>query len=149
MDLCECRNHVFNSTNNKPIVGIRQLARPPTEYVPWEYNFERHNKAETKVPVVTIYFRRTPLLLFLYFVCQMAVLDEWNLLPTGLLMLQLGLTMTIEEFAKVARLEQQEQAFLQQRILEAKFEYHVLRGERHVQIVSLLEPDGSTTLYTV
>lgn len=122
----------------------------PHDYVPGEYHFQRHNKCEKKVPVVTFRFWRYRIILFLMFVYQLAVLDEFNLLPTGLLMLHVGITITIEEFAKeFQRQHDLEQAFLQQRILNAKFEYHVLRGDPQAQIVSRLEADGSTTLYAI
>ena len=133
-------------------MALRRMTLPPRprDYVPGEYHFERLNKCEKKIPVVTFRCRRYRIILFLVFVYQLAVLDELNLLPTGLLMLHVGITITIEEFAKeFQRQHELEEAFLQERILSAKFEYHVLRGDPQAQIVSRLEADGSTKLYAI
>ena len=122
----------------------------PDDYIPGEYYFERYNKSEKRKSVVTFRCRRHRILLFIVFVFQLATLDEWNLLPTGVLMLYAGITITIEEFSKEFQYRQaQEEAFLRQRIEHAKFEYHVLRGDLKAQIVSRLEADGTTTFYAI
>lgn len=158
MDLHECRKRVFGSLNGAhanrflPILRFRQMTLAPhfDDFVLGKYHFERNKKAEKKIPVATFRCRRHRILLFVAFVWRLATLDEWNLLPTGLLMLYAGITITIEEFSKEFQQQQaQEEFFLQQRIMNARFEYHILRGDSKARIVSRLETDGSTTLYAI
>jgi len=83
------------------------------------------------------------------FICRLAVLDEWNLLPTGLLMLYAGIHITMEEFAKEAQWQREQAELLQERIRATLFEYHVLRGEPRVKIIERPEGDGSSTIYAI
>ena len=136
MDLGDCRKNLHRRrlVRWKHIERVDHAAR---------YHFERN----TKVPGLKILGRQSRLWLALWFLWQLALLDDWNLLPTGILMIQVGLTMTLEEFAKESVWNHEE--FLKQRVAAAKFEYHVLRGQPEARIVQYMEADGTTTLYAV
>jgi hypothetical protein len=99
---------------------------------------------------------------FLLFVCQLALLDDLTLLPIGILLFNIGIPMTIEEFSRIdggmfgdgqilqdpfSDIEQEK--LVQKRIQDAEFEYHVLREQFNVQIVPIQKGDGSIALFAM
>ena len=101
----------------------------------------------------------------LMLVCQLAVLDDWNLLPTGLLLYAIGIPTAWEAFSTTSRSvlgvniwtekdvkywqQQRQQDDIQQRIRAAQFEYHVLQRRSQVRIVPMQQKDGTTALYSM
>lgn len=123
-----------------------------------------------KVPTVSLK-SRSPLMTVLLILLQLAILDDWNLLPTGILLYVVGIPMCFEEFSRtdrggyinnfvdrlllsreddedlLLRMEQNNE-ILQSRIHAAMFEYHVLRNRPHVQIVPM-EIEDRIALYAI
>ena len=157
--LLDCTN---NGTLDKPLVEIRRKTVRRIRYHDHGRNefFFQHNAREKKrVPTIILRYKSS-IMLFLLYIWQLALLDEYNLLPIGILLYNIGIPMAIEEFSRTDGgmfgdgpiftdddfLDLDE---LRRRVLAAEFEYHVLRRQPNVKIVAMHNDDGSRSLFAM
>ena len=140
------------------------------------YREEHLQQVEETVPVAT-FRRKTTLFGFLLVICQLAVVDDYHLLPIGIFLYAVGIGLAMEwlqdppeevtvmmvtpweELARQRRHQQRqpncrqdEISFRQEefrRVQEmVNFQFNVLQGKQNVRVIAVEQENGQVTYFT-
>jgi hypothetical protein len=121
-----------------------QLVQVEPRYNESRPRYQQHCKQKETIVVMSL--RRNALLASLvFFICQFASVDTFNLLPTGILMYFVGVAGALEMVAnwehqadkEMRSILQREEEEFEMRYNSAIFEYQVLKGKPHAQIIKM------------
>ena len=141
----------------------KQRIGPPLVKIKLNHPMERYNedKFDRVVEhVPTVSFRRSSYLVtFLMMICQFAMFDTYHMLPTGVILYAMAISLAIEQFETERYNEQEfmnamkyeQEVEIQRQVNIAKFEYHVLRNQLHIQILTNRDDEltGRVVIYAM
>jgi hypothetical protein len=132
-----------------------QIVQVEARYDESRPRYEQQSKQKETIAIVSL--RRNAFLASLVIlICQFASVDKFNVLPAGILLYFVGVAGAIETVAywehqadeEIRRRLQREEEEFEKKYTSALFEYHVLKGKPHAQIIKVND-NGMYKLFAI